>query len=277
MDFAALRAELPITNGCAYMNHAAVGPVPTSVVKAAADAMDLQSQDPDLMNRALTATNAKARSLGAQMLGAAEDRIAFIGNTSHGLSMIANGLDWHAGDQIVVSDQEFPSNFLIWAAQVAKGAALVNLPLRGGCLTPEALAEVITARTRVVAISHVQYHNGSRADIAAMADTVHRHDALLVVDGTQSIGAMQFDLDGWGADALVFSAHKWMLTLPRDPGQGATVASEPGEKHDQANETAVYVGVQRTSGGTGVRAGRYLRQPRDGAGRHVRATESLAS
>ena len=144
-------------------------------------------------------------------MGGQPQRVAVVGNTSHGLSLIANGLPWRDGDEIVVSPQEFPSNHLIWQQQCARGARIVDLPMDHGCLTAEGLARVISPRTRVVAISHVQYHNGFRADIAAMARVARDHGALLVVDGTQSIGAMEFDLDGWDVDALVVSAHKWML------------------------------------------------------------------
>lgn len=223
MDIDSLRADYPITERCTYLNHAAVGPVSTGVAAATAKAARMQSEDPAAMNAALAARSASVRELAARLLGAAPERIAFIGNTSHGLSLIANGLDWQHRDQVILSNKEFPSNYLPWLQQQDAGVELVNLPLVNGCLTPGALADVITPRTRVVAISHVQYHNGFRADIAGLARVARAHDALLVVDGTQSIGAMQFDLDGWDADALVFSGHKWML-CPK--GIGLMVLSE---------------------------------------------------
>lgn len=211
IDTTPLRADLPVTSACTYLNHAAVGPVPISVADAAAQAGRLQGHDPAHMNQILAKRMQTAREHAAHLWGAAPDRVAFIQNTSHGLSLIANGIDWQDGDQIVVSSQEFPSNFLPWLRQQSRGAKITDFPLVDGRLTPESLAEVITPRTRLVALSHVQFYNGFRADIAGLARVARANGAFLTVDGTQSIGAMEFDLDGWGADALVFSAHKWML------------------------------------------------------------------
>ncbi len=234
IDIAELRAQLPITGTCTYLNHAAVGPVPQAVARASGEPALLQSQDPARMNAVLADRTADLRQTAARLWGAAPDRVAIVQNTSHGLSLIANGIDWRQDDNIIVSDQEFPSNYLPWLRQTSQpqtsqpqtsqpqtsqpqtsqpgpGAQIRNFPLQNGRLTADTLSGIIDDRTRVVALSHVQFHNGFRADIAAIAEIARAHDALTVIDGTQSLGVMQFDLDAWGADALVFSAHKWML------------------------------------------------------------------
>ena len=203
-----LRAELPITEQMTYLNHAAVGPVPTSIACAAARAGEMQGCDPAEMNETLAEKMAAARNSAARLWGAAPERIAFVQNTSHGLSLIANGLPMQRDDQIVVSSQEFPSNYLPWLRQ---NTQVIDFPLNQGRLTAETLASALTDKTRLVALSHVQFHNGYRADLASLARVTRQSDAFLIVDGTQSIGAMEFDLDGWGVDALVFSSHKWML------------------------------------------------------------------
>lgn len=211
MDIAALRAAYPVTERCTYLNHAAVGPVSRTVAAATAEPAQLQLDDPVAMNAALAERSESARVRAAALFGADPARVAFVGNTSHGLSLIANGLSWRPGANIVVAPDEFPSNHLIWQQQRARGAALRDFVAEDGRLTPDALARVIDADTQVVALSHVQFHNGFRADLAALGEIARHHGAMLVVDGTQSAGAMAFDLDGWGVDALVFSAHKWML------------------------------------------------------------------
>ena len=120
-------------------------------------------------------------------------------NTSHGISTVALGLDWRPGDNVVVPALEFPSNLLAWKALAARGVEVREVAFP--------LADAIDARTRVVAVSSVQFYSGYRVPLRE----IERGDALLVVDGTQSVGALDLDMERDGIDVLVVSAHKWML------------------------------------------------------------------
>jgi selenocysteine lyase/cysteine desulfurase len=123
----------------------------------------------------------------------------------------ANGQVWREGNNVIVLEVEFPSNFLPWLTLERQGVELRRLKLVDGRTTPEAFRAIIDARTRVVTLSQVQYFNEFCADLAAMSEITHARGALLVVDGTQSVGAVQIDVDAMGIDALVVSSHKWML------------------------------------------------------------------
>ena len=209
-DLEQIRQDFPIVDRCVYVNHAAVAPLPRSV----SEAMMVQMQ-----RHMLHASSAwdlakpvyrEGRELAAKLVGCSAENIAYIQNTSHGISQIANGLPWQAGDNVIVSDREFPSNYYAWANLADRGVEIRQIPVADGRLTADKIAAHIDARTRVVTMSHVQFFNGYRCDVAAIAALCRQNDALLVMDGTQSIGAIQIDVS-LGVDALVVSAHKWMM------------------------------------------------------------------
>lgn len=210
-DLAALREQFPIVDRCIYFNHAAVGPISRVVEKAMVEYTRLHAEMIDHQRKVARSKYHDGRCLVARLVNASPERIAYIQNTSHGLSLIAGGLAWQEGDNVVVPGEEFPSNYLVWKSLEAKGVALRTWPMVVGRLTADTLQGLVDDRTRLVAVSHVQFHNGFRCDPANFTEICRRHDALLVIDGTQSVGAMGIDVQGCGIDALVVGAHKWLL------------------------------------------------------------------
>lgn len=206
-----LRAEFPICGRVTYLNHAATGPISRKV----AAAVGRQAEIHNFRNESATAQFAvvydECRAAAARLVGSRPERVAFIQNTSHGISLLAGGQDWAEGDNVVVPEMEFPSNYLAWLALENQGVELRKLRLVDGRVTPEQLQQTIDERTKIVTLSQVQYFNGFRADLAAIADVTHNHGAKLIVDGTQSVGAVPVDVEAMGIDALVVSSHKWML------------------------------------------------------------------
>jgi|SRR5215472_6593654 selenocysteine lyase/cysteine desulfurase len=208
---AALRAYYPVTAHEIFLNHAAVGPISTRVMAAVQAQMLRHVNDPFKMSSANQATYAEGRHRAALLVGATPESIAYVQNTSHGISLIANGLGLGAGDNVVLSAAEFPSNTLPWLRLAFDGVDIRRVAPDAGRMTSDAVRPAIDAKTRVLALSHVQYWNGHRCDVAALATLCRERDILLVVDGTQSIGAIGLDMAETGVDALIVSAHKWML------------------------------------------------------------------
>jgi selenocysteine lyase/cysteine desulfurase len=194
-----------------YLNHAATGPISTGVQEAIRRQTEIHASHNETASRHFEPVYKQCRASAARLVGAHIERVAFIQNTSHGISLIANGQDWREGDNVIVPEMEFPSNYLAWLNLADRGVELRRLRLVERRVTPEELRRTIDSRTRVVALSHVQFFNGFRVDLPAIADVVHDHEAMLVVDGTQSVGAVPIDVEAMGIDALVVSAHKWML------------------------------------------------------------------
>ncbi|MGB8145579.1 MAG: aminotransferase class V-fold PLP-dependent enzyme, partial [Chromatiaceae bacterium] len=128
-----------------------------------------------------------------------------------GLSILAQGLDWQTGDNVVGIVQEFPSNRLPWEALQDQGVAYRALDLDTTDDPEAALAGLCDARTRLVAVSSVQYARGLRLNLERLGATCHRRGILLCVDAIQSLGALPFDLKRTPVDVVVADGHKWML------------------------------------------------------------------
>ncbi|QWK81244.1 aminotransferase class V-fold PLP-dependent enzyme [Ochrobactrum sp. BTU1] len=210
-EVAEIRTRYPIVNECIYWNNAAVSPISTGVRDAVIHQASLHAVDTSGITQASAPTRDKGRRLAAKLIGCTTDRTAYVQNTSHGMSLVALGMDWKAGDNLVIPELEFPSNYLIWESLSQQGVEIRKLKAHNGALSPDELRALVDHRTRLVAVSHVQFYSGFRVDVAAFAEICREYDALLVVDGTQSVGVLSLDMQADGVDVLVVSAHKWML------------------------------------------------------------------
>jgi selenocysteine lyase/cysteine desulfurase len=208
-----LRALFPITQRAIYLNHAAVSPPPTPTIEAI-DAQLKDVRDNGSLNyRDWIAVKEQARKLLANLLGARAEQVAFMRNTSDGLSTIANGLRWQSGDNIVTFSREFPSNIYPWLRlREAFGVDLRMCDEHAGRIDFGELESLVDARTRVIAISHVQFASGFRSDLERLGRLARKHDALFVVDVIQSLGVLPLDVDAELVDAAAGACHKWLLT-----------------------------------------------------------------
>lgn len=208
-----LRALFPITSSLNYLNHAAVSPPPNPTIKAVESQLRDVNAYGSLHYREWVATKERARQLVATMIGARPEQLAFMRNTSDGLSSVANGLRWESGDNLVTFNKEFPSNVYPWLRlRDTLGIEIRVCEERSGRIDLNELINLIDARTRVVALSHVQYASGFRADLKRIGQAARRHDALLVIDLIQSLGVVPIDVDGELIDVAAAAGHKWLLT-----------------------------------------------------------------
>lgn len=208
-----LRSLFPITSHAIYLNHAAVSSPPTPTINAVQSQINDVVQNGSLNYKSWIAVKENARQLAATMIGARPGQIAFMRNTSDALSTVANGLRWQAGDNIVTFRREFPSNIYPWLRlQRAHGIEVRMCEERDGRIELEEFINLIDDRTRVVAISHVQYGSGFRADLERLGRAARLHDALLVVDVIQAMGALPLDVEAELVDAAAGACHKWLLT-----------------------------------------------------------------
>lgn len=208
-----LRALFPLAGRIVYLNHAAVAPPPTPVLEAAAAQLKDVAENGSLNYRRWVMVRESARRLAAEMLGARPEQLAFMRNTSDALSTVANGLSWRAGENVVTFGREFPSNIYPWLRlREAHGVEVRMCREREGRVDLEELIGLIDEKTRVVAISHVQYGSGFRADLERLGRAARVRDALLVVDVIQAMGALPIDTQAEWIDVAAGACHKWLLT-----------------------------------------------------------------
>lgn len=197
--------------GLRYLNHAAVAPWPNRAAEAVArfakENVLLGARDyPDWM-----ALEQRLRERLMRLLNApSTDDIALVKNTSEALSFVAFGLSWEKGDQIVISDEEFPSNRIVWEALASQGVEVLQVSLKGD--DPEgALLAACGPRTRLMAISAVQFASGLRLDLQRLGAGCKQQNVLFCIDAIQQLGAQPFDVQAYQCDFAMADGHKWML------------------------------------------------------------------
>ena len=206
-----LTDEFPLIEGLRYLNHAAVAPWPRRAAQAvsafAQQNMTVGARDYPLWLK----TEQLLRERLKQLLNArSSGDIALLKNTSEALSMVAFGLDWKPGDQVVISDEEFPSNRVVWEALQPQGVEVIQVSLRG--TDPEAaLLAACGPRTRLMSISAVQYASGLRLDLPRLGEGCEQRGVLLCIDAIQQIGALPFDVQQSRCAFAMADGHKWML------------------------------------------------------------------
>lgn len=208
-----VRALFPVTKRANYLNHAAVSPPPLATIEAIQSQLKDVSENGSVNFRNWVAVKERARQLVAGMLGARPEQVAFMRNTSDGLSTVANGLDWRPGDNLVTFRNEFPSNIYPWLrVRDALGVEVRMCEERDGRIDLDELMGLIDGRTRLVAISQIQYASGFRADLERLGRAARLHDALLVVDVIQALGVVPIDVESELIDVAAAGCHKWLLT-----------------------------------------------------------------
>lgn len=201
------RDEFPVTRNLIYLNHAAVTPLPRRSALAmqglAQDAMDYGSLHYDRWLEAYEGVRVAA----ARLIGAQRSEIALIKNTSEGISMVAQGLDWRPGDRIVAFREEFPANYYPWLRLEAHRCSVDWLSVH------DPLEKIDTACTgaRLLALSFVQYLSGFRANLNAIGEICRRRRCFFFVDAIQGLGAFPLDVEAAHIDALAADGHKWLL------------------------------------------------------------------
>jgi cysteine desulfurase/selenocysteine lyase len=211
MDLAQMRALFPVTRRYAYLNHAAVAALPLPVVEAMTGYLAARSESGSLPLDDLEERLAGIRQLAARFVGAQRDEITFTGSVSHGLNIVAAGLDWAPGDNLICAETEFPANIYPWTNLRRRGVEVRFVPACDNCILVEDVARLMDSRTRLVAISFVEFSTGFRNDLLALAGLCHERGALLSVDGIQGLGALQLDVSQTPLDFLATQAAKWML------------------------------------------------------------------
>jgi cysteine desulfurase/selenocysteine lyase len=205
-----IHSEFLIDPDIHYLNHAAVSPWPVRTANAVKKFADENVHSGASKYLDWLEIEARLKTQIKDLLNApSADDIALLKNTSEALSVVACGIDWRDGNNIVSSDQEFPSNRIVWEAQARHGVEFREVDINSD--DPEsALIKACDEHTRVLAVSSVQYGTGLKLDLAKLGEFCRDQDIYFCVDAIQSIGAHQFDIQAIKADFVMADAHKWM-------------------------------------------------------------------
>jgi selenocysteine lyase/cysteine desulfurase len=199
------------TNDCAYLNTGSSGPPPDYVLKAMREADDLFSGPAFLEGLGLfthqAEINSCARQAAARLVGA--DDVALTQNTTHGMNLGVGSIDWREGDEVISVTTEHPGCLVpLHNLKVRFG---VEVDLISPPVTPEKVEASLKPRTRLVALSHVDWTNGEVLPLREICAVAREREVLTLVDGAQSVGNIPVDVPATGADMYAFTGHKWVL------------------------------------------------------------------
>jgi len=205
------RREFPVTKKYDYLDHAGVAPLSLRV-KTAVELFLKEATEGGAFHYPKWAQQVvETRRACARLINAEADEIAFVKSTSHGLSLVANGLDWNPGDNILIYEKEFPSNLYPWLNLKTRGVEVRVIPSHDNRILINDIEKFIDSRTRLLALSSVQFVNGFRIDLKRLGELCKAHKVLLCVDAIQSLGVLPMDVQEYGIDFLSADAHKWLL------------------------------------------------------------------
>jgi selenocysteine lyase/cysteine desulfurase len=204
--------QFPILDKGLYFNHAAVGPWPRCTAEAVQHfAAENMNQGSAAYRQWFSRENDLRKNLALLTGAGSADDIALLKNTTEGICTVAFGLQWRAGDNIVLPRGEFPSNRLPWLAQAARGVEIREIDVRGSPCAETAVIEAMDHNTRLLTVSAVAWDDGFRLDLAALGQACRKNDVLFFVDAIQQLGALPLDVDACRIDFLAADAHKWLL------------------------------------------------------------------
>ncbi len=214
MNWNDIRRDFSVLNEVTYINAASVGITPESAIRAAKAWLN-ERRYGNMHWMDWYERYKSALKLFAKLIGASENEVTGTYNTTEGLNLIANSIDWKKGQNIIINDLEFPSNTFIWQV-IAKryGLELRVVKNKNGYIELKDYENAVDNKTKVIAVSWVEFSNGYVHNLPELAKLAHNHEAYLIVDGIQGVGSLEINVNETKLDFLSCGGHKWLMGLP---------------------------------------------------------------
>jgi selenocysteine lyase/cysteine desulfurase len=147
----------------------------------------------------------------AQLISADEGEIGFVGSTTHGIGLVAEGFPWRSGENVVIPAEEYTSNIYPWMNLKDRGVEVRLVPSLDGRVQVDDLARAIDRNTRVLSVSHVEFSSGFRNDLDTLGQLCRERNVAFFVDAIQGLGPLTIDVSRTPIDFLAADGHKWLL------------------------------------------------------------------
>ena len=207
-----IQKEFLLDDGIIYLNHAAVSPWPNRTAQSVTVFAEKNVHTGARFYPKWVETETRLRGQLQRLINAPSIQdIALLKNTSEALSVVAEGIGWNKGDNIISTNEEFPSNRIPWQAQSDKGVEYREIDISDIECAENTLINACDENTRLITVSSVQYGSGRRLNLELLGDFCRNNNILFCVDAIQSLGAFPFDVQQIKADFVMADAHKWML------------------------------------------------------------------
>jgi selenocysteine lyase/cysteine desulfurase len=210
--WSAFREHFPVTARWAFLDHAAVAPLPAPAVEALRVYADSLAGNGIAAVKTWTDRLARVRQSAARLINApTADDVYFVPSTTHGITVVAEGFPWSNGDNVVLAAEEYPANQYPWMNLADRGVEVRSVPSRGNRITIDDIRAAMNDRTRVLTVSSVEFASGFRNDLDALGELCNDRGVFFFVDAIQSLGAFPLDVQKTPIDALAADGHKWLL------------------------------------------------------------------
>lgn len=206
-----VRDDFPITAQRTYLNSAYIAPVPRAVVQAGSEFLENKAKRP-LEVGELLGGDGRLRGQFAQLVNASPDEVGLLFSTAEGENIIAQGMDLKAGDNVVIDELHYPTEFVLYRAlEASRGIELRIVKHRNGAVDVKDFEPLVDQKTRIVSVAWVSHLNGFRHDMRPLADLAHARGAVFYADAIQAVGTIAIDVQAAGVDAICAGSYKWML------------------------------------------------------------------
>ena len=213
MNLENIRKEFPVTSEIIFFDHARVAPLPKRVKQVVTAFIDDATRFGTAHYENWVLELERTRKKFAELINANRDEIAFVKNTSEGISIVANGFDWQLGDNVVIPDIEFPANVYPWWNLKQRGVETRMVKSVEGRVLFDELVKQVDNKTRILSISSVECNSGFRSDLNRLGTFCKEKGILFFVDAIQSLGVLPLDVKKDHIDFLSADGHKWMLSV----------------------------------------------------------------
>ena len=198
--------------GVTYLNLAGNSPIPKGAIKRMQEAIEWKKFPQRIPDQAFFDVPNRVRTAIARLLGGKPEEVALTTGASTGMSAVAYGLEWQPGDEVITASGEFPLQYATWKPMEEREGIKVTVVRPSDHFhTADDFIAALSPRTRLVSVSHVRFDNGAMIDAAKLAAACHAQGALLLLDVSQSCGAVPMDVTQFGADFLVCAGYKWLV------------------------------------------------------------------
>ena len=206
-----VRSDFPVVNESVYLNTPYMSPSPLSAIEATTRFVEAKGRSPILVGEMLEETRS-TREKFARLVRAEVGEIGLVSSTSEGENIVANSLDLKSGDNVVIDDLHY-STSLVMYSQLSETTGMETRIVRNvdGVAAPEAFAEMVDDKTKLISVAWVSNRNGYRHDLKALADLAHAHGSYLYADAVQGVGMVDLDIKESGVDFLTTGTYKWLL------------------------------------------------------------------
>lgn len=202
-----------LEKGIIYFNHASTGPISSLVINRLSNLLKEKSEDKMDDYTSFLKTVDETKDILSKMINCNAERIAFVDNTSNGLNIIAQSINWKRGDRILLNDVEFPANVYPFLNLERYGVEIDFVKSINGIVTAEEVINSVKPETKLISISFVQFLSGYKADLEKIGDYCRTNNIIFCVDGIQGIGTQPIDVTNYKIDFLSSGTQKWLMGM----------------------------------------------------------------